>query len=358
MGKSTRPPLPDWNPAGPKGKIRPRTFDEKLDDRIREIDESKTKQKEWEAESERIRKAEEARQKAHETEWMQRRAKCAGSLEILSDEIKIRKNNWQNVAIDVSMAYAAAFESFSKSLSDESTHSQAAWSKAFTALSSCVGGGIAVLVKKQGEKWAKDEAQKLFVDTAKKAVEAGVNGLFSVTAPLLATKYEATSIPAPAKLQSELTKLLNNLETDMVEWCKAHKEEINNMGLWLFEDYEPRKLDEEIAKFLHDKDSQFNSQPFLLEIRKADLQTELEKMMVGPWAVAFCEREIGRRSWAPRKGLPRRVIDKLVEFDFVSDTGHYSDADVLRIAQWGPNTERTMRRTVEKIKSYRSKKFG
>ena len=212
-------PLPDWDPKGPRGKVHPATFEQKLAEDLREEEESKRKQKKWEAESARIEKAEQARQKAHETEWMERRTRCSGSLGILSNEITIRKNKWSNVVIDLSSAYESAFTSFSGLLSEETAQSQLYWNLAFIALSSVAVGGIAVLVTKQGEKWAKTEAQKLFVDAAEDAVQQGVSGLLSVTAPLLANKYEASSIPSPMTFRGELDKLLNDMESDMLEWC-------------------------------------------------------------------------------------------------------------------------------------------
>jgi len=345
-----RPQLPDWQPRRPP--LRPLTQKEK-------DAQKKQSDAEFVRENEREEKERERKRKENENpaELTDRRARCIAHLGYFKSEITIRKNKWENVATDVGLAYEKAFAAFSKLLKEESTHSQTFWNKAFEALSSVVGGGIAKLVKKQGEKWAKDEAQKLFIESAEKAVNAGVGKLFDAAAPLVAASYEA-EIPAPSTFQGELKKLLNDLESQMIGWVSRYETLMGNVHFSAFEYYDPQTLRDEIDQFLHDKDSTYNSQPFPFQGTKADLQIELEKMMLGPWTVAFCQREISRNRFAPRRRLPKAVIDKLVEFKFVSDSGHYSEADVLKIADWGPNTERTMRRTIEKIGAYRARKFG
>ena len=344
-----RTQLPDWQPRRPP--LRPLTQKEK-DAAKKKSDADFVRENERE-DQERDKRWKENQNPAELTD---RRTRCVAHLGYFKTEISKRKNNWENVATDVGLAYEKAFESFTKVLK-ESTHSQSHWNKAFEALSSLVGGGIAKLVKKHGDKWITEEAQKLFVESAENAMNAGVGKLFEAFVPLSVTG-SAAEIPAPSLFQAELKKLLNNLESEMLGWVGKYETIMANVHFSAFENYDPQTLRDEIDQFLNDKDSTYNSQPFPFQGTKADLQIELEKMMLGPWTVAFCQREISRNRLAPRRQLPKAVIDRLVDFKFVSDSGHYSDADVLKIADWGPNTERTMRRTIEKIGAYRAKRFG
>ena len=142
----------------------------------------------------------------------------------------------------------------------------------------------------------------------------------------------------------------------MLSWVGKYETAMGNVHFSAFEYFDPQTLRDEINQFLWDKDSTYNSQPFPFQGTKAELQIELEKMMLGTWTVPFCEKQINRSIGYRR--LPDSVVDRLVKFNFVSDSGHYSDADVLKIAKYGPNTEKTLRRTIEKIKTYRKKKFG
>lgn len=362
MGSPKTKSLPDWDPKGPPGKVKPRTFDQRVADDLKEMERSKQadeqKLKEWRAEAERNRKAKEAYEKAHETQWMDRRTRCVASLGILKSEITIRKNKWKNTAIDVANAYEAAFTSFGKLLEEETNQNQLFWNIAFTALSSVAAGGLVYLSKKVGDRWFRSEAQQLFVSAANDAVQTGVGGMLSIAAPMVAGKLEATTIPSPFVYRGELEKVLNNLENTMIEWCVNYQTIVKDMALSEFEHFSPERLDREIAKFLAEKDQQYNAEPFPLQGTVAELTAELEKIMLGQWTVAFCERELGRSRWAPRRKLPRKVINKLAAVGYLSTAGHYSDADVLQIADWGPNTARTMQRLVQSIKTYRPKKFG
>lgn len=362
MGNPKTKPLPDWDPKGPPGKVKPRTFDQKVADDLKELERAKKAEeqtlKEWRAEAERKRKARQEYEKAHETQWMDRRTKCVASLGMLSSEIQIRKNKWANTAIDLAKAYENAFTSFGKLLDEETNQNQLFWNIAFTALSSVAAGGLVYLSKKVGDKWARTEAQQLFVSAANDAVQTGVGGMLGIASPLVAGKLEATAIPSPLTFRGELEKVLNNLETIMLEWCLNYQQIVKDLDLAEFEDFTPERLDQAIKKFLAEKDRQYNAEPFPLQGTAAELTAELEKLMLGQWTITFCERELGRSSWAVRRRLPKNVIDKLVKVGYLSDSGHYSSADVLRLADWGPNTARTMRGLIQSIKTYQPKKFG
>jgi hypothetical protein len=365
MGNPTKKPaLPDWDPAGPKGKVRPRTFDQKVADDLRDIERAKQRDKEtlerWHKEAEQAAKEKKERERIHGAEWGDRRTRSAGKLGILSDQIKIRKNNWSNTVIDLTNAYESAFNSLTTILDRKNAQDQFLFNLAFTALGAVAVGGLAVIFTRSGDKWVKQGVSQLFVDAAEDAVQSGVGGLLTnVAAPLVAAagKYDAATIPSPFKLKGELDKLLNDMESEMLNWCIERQKEINNLPLSYFEDYDPQKLDAEIAKFLAEKDKQYNSKPFLLTGRsKADLTTELEKVMIGMWAASFCQNSLSAR--VIHRRLPEEIIDRLVEYGFVSDSGHYSDADVLKIADWGRNTERVYRLVVNNVKIYQGKKFG
>ena len=358
MGGPKTKPLPDWDPKGPPGKVKPRTFDQKVADDLKDIEAAKKKQREWEKESDRIRKQRADYEKANETAWMERRTKCVASLGILANEIKIRKNNWMNTAIDVSKTYEAAFKAFGDLLDEETNQNQLFWTMAFGALNAVAAGGIVYLSKKVGDKWFKTEAQQLFISAANDSVQNGVGALLSVATPIVAGKLEAAPIPSPFAFRGDLEKLLNDMESIMLQWCNEQQRQVRDMQLWRFEDFTPQTLDKEITDFLAEKDRLYNSQPFPLQGNLADLQAELEKLMLGQWTIAFCEREINRSSWAVRRRLPKNIIDKLVSVGYLSNSGHYSDADTLRIADWGRNTERVMRGLINSIKMYRPKTFG
>jgi hypothetical protein len=298
MSPPPKTPLPDWNPAGPRGKVRPRTFDEKVADDLRELGEAREREKatlkNWHEEADRKAKERQAYEQAHAGEWMERRSRCSNSLAILANQIKIRKNNWSNVAIDVSKAYETAYTSLTKMLDDENAHDQFLFNLAFAALAAVSAGGLAVIFTKAGEKWLRSGVTQLFVDAAEDAVQTGVGGvLTNVVPPLLAAeaKYEAIAIPSPFNFRGELDKLLNDMESAMLQWCIDRQNEIKELPLSDFEFYDPQKLDNEIARYLAEKDKKFNSQPFFDQKSKGELATELEKLMVGLWSASFCVGE-------------------------------------------------------------------
>src|SRR5438093_367658 len=103
-GPNNKPQLPDWDPAGPKVKLKPRTFDQKVADDLRDIEAAKKRDQEtlekWRKEAEQKVKEQQEREKKFGDQWRDRRTRCAGSLAILSNQVKIRKNNWWNVAVD------------------------------------------------------------------------------------------------------------------------------------------------------------------------------------------------------------------------------------------------------------------
>lgn len=359
-----KPQLPDWDPAGPKDKVKPRTFDQKVADDLRDIEAAKKRDQEtlerWRKEAEQKVKEQQEKEKQFGDQWRDRRTRCAGSLSTLSDQIHIRKNNWSNAVIDVCSAYESAYTSLTEILDRKNAQDQFLFNMAFNALGAVAVGGLVYFFAKAGDKWLKQGVSQLFIDAAEDAVQAGVGGILTNVVPPLAaaeTKYEAATIPSPFKLKGELDKLLNDMESDMLGWCIARKTEINNLPLSEFEDYDPQKLDSEITKFLTEKDRKFNSQPLLAPGRgKAELAAELEKLMIGMWSASFCESQVNAR--VIHKRLPSEIIDRLVEFGFVSDSGRYSDADVLRIAEWGRNTERVYRLVVTNVRTYQGKKFG
>jgi hypothetical protein len=366
MGGPTpkKPQLPDWDPAGPKDKVKPRTFDQKVADDLRDIEAAKKRDQEtlerWRKEAEQKVKEQQEKERIYGDQWRDRRTRCAGSLGILSNQVKIRKNNWWNVAIDVSFAYESAYTSLTGILDRKNAQDQFLFNLAFNALGAVCSGGLSVIFSKAGEKWLKQGASQLWIDAAEDAVQTGVEGILTNIVPPLASdasKYDAATIPSPFKLKGELEKLLNDMESDMLGWCIARQTEINNLPLSEFEDYDPAKLDNEIAKFLDEKDKQFNSQPLLAPGRsKTDLAAELEKLMIGMWSASFLETQLNNR--VIKRHLPDEIIDRLVDFGFVSDSGHFSDSDVLKVAHWGPNTERTYRRVVNTVRAYQGKKFG
>lgn len=374
MGKSKSPPLPDWQPRRPPPTPAERKVIEEAKkqnelDRIRAQErirqEEKDTLKRWHKEREEREKAEEAKLKLHGVEWADRRTRCVQSFLMLSGEITARKNDWENHVIDVSIEYENAYKAFGELLSEETNHNQLMWTLAFTALGSVASGGIVYLAAKAGDKWFKSESQKLFLSAANDTVQGGVSGLLGVAAPMLAEKYEVTDIPSPFKIQGEWKKLLNDMETEMVQWSNAYQKIIKDMPLKDFENFDPQKLDNQIARFLEEKDRQFKAQRIVLQGTKDELKKELEKMMVGLYAVAFLEKELTKDRkvlWGLAekavKRMPDKVIDRLADFEFVENSRYYSDVDVLKVAKFGPNTERAMKATVQRIKAYRPKKFG
>ena len=382
MSPPQKPPLPDWDPRGPKGPPPPkRTFDQKVADDLRDLERANQRDrdtlKQWDAQRVAREKAEEAQRKAqekaeeaklriHGVEWADRRTKCVASFGLLKSEITKRKNNWVNHAIAVSHQYEEAYRAFGSLLENESTHSQLMWTLAFTALGSVASGGIAVLSAKiSASQWNKSKARELFITAANDTVQGAVGGLLGMAVPVLADKFEVAEIPSPFKIQGEWTMLLNTLENEMLGWSNEYQERIKDMPLSGFEHFNPRKLDNEIRRFLAEKDEKFQAESFGFEQTKAELKNELEKMMVGLWTAAFLEKELARdrkvlfglAEKVPRR-LPDKLVDRLVHFGFVDDSRHFSEADVLKVARWGPNTERTMRTTIQKIKAYKPKKFG
>lgn len=328
---------------------------ERMDQEIRDsIKESEAR--------ERLRQAREAAEQdrinANAPAWEKKRQDGINALTILATQLRIRKNKWMNSAIDLSSAYESACTNFGKLIGEATATNQLFWGMAFTALASVGVGVINVLATKYAEKWARVDAQRLFVAAAEDAVQTGFSGTLSVMAPLIASKYDATEIPSPLAYRGELEKLLNDMETDVLQWIVDLQQILRKAELYQLEHVSVVDLDSSIEKYLSDQDSQLDKLPFRLAGTKAELSKELEKLILGAWTVSFMERELGRSSFAVRRRLPDKVIDALVAHGIVSDSGHYSDADVLRVADWGPNTSRLFRATIMKIKAYTPRKFG
>lgn len=361
-------PKEDWAPTRPKGPP-PRTFDQKVADDLREMEEAKKRDKEklaqWQKEADDREKARQAKLQIHGATWADRRTKCVASFGILSNAVAIRKNNWWNTAVDFADAYETAWKAFTDDLNTASAHSQMMWNLAFVALGACTMGGLNVLVAKGGgallRSWTVQESKDLFLSAATDFVQAGVGGLMQIAPGILATQYSPQDIPSPMKFKGELEKLLNNMESEMLTWCNEQQTLIKNLPLEEFETFDPDKLDSEIQKFLIEKDRKYNPQPFRLQTEKAELAKEIEKNMWAQWATKRLTDELAKDHGTvviSNFHIDDSIIDKLVSYGFVDDSAHFSDADVLKNGRWGPAPERVMRRVLGTIAGYKPKQFG
>ena len=89
-------------------------------------------------------------------------------------------------------------------------------------------------------------------------------------------------------------------------------------------------------------------------------------MMWVNWASKLAKEILDREGPDPghlsshkyNKKLPDVLVKKLVEYDIVDDSSGVSDADRLRVADWGPVTARIMKGLIGKLAAYRPRKFG
>lgn len=353
-------PKGDWSPAGPpqispaeRAHIKARQ-DKEYADWKKEQDKQDAIERRKNDETE---KATLAKYKAMEPTLLDRRQKCSASLGILSNEIHIRRNRWSNAAIEISTAYEGAWNSFANVLGTASANNSLSWNIAFAALGSVLAGEIGVLCVKVGDKWYKDEARELFIAGATEAVNAGLGAVMNILPGQLSENYGAAPIPSPLTYKGELEELINDMESEMLQWCVQQQTTVKELPLADFEFFDPPTLDAQIAKFLEEKDSRFNPQPFKYAVQKAQFQNEVQKLMWGRWAQNFAKTELARS--VIHHKIDSSIVDKLVEFGWVDDTGKYSDADTLKLAaDWGPNVARIMRQLSTAVDSYHPQKFG
>jgi hypothetical protein len=362
------PKQEDWAPTRPKGPP-PRSFDQKVADDLRDMDEADKREKaklaQWQKEADDKEKARQARIQQVGVTWTDRRTRCVASFGILSNAVKIRKNNWWNASIDMSDAYETAWNAFKDDLSAAAAHSQAMWNIAFIALGACTMGGLAVLVAKGGGHflghWAVDEGKELWISASTDTIQSAVGGLMNIAQGKLATEYSPRPIPSPMNAKGELEKLLNDMESDMLGWCNDQQATVRDMPLEDFETYDPEKLDKEITKFLEEKDRKYNSLPFRLQSDKMQMAKEIEKSMWAQWAKKRFTDELARDHGIildTRFSIANSIVDKLVSYGFVDDSTHFSDADVMKNGAWGKPAAAGMRRALAVIDAYQPKMFG
>jgi hypothetical protein len=318
MGKP--PHLPDWGP----------TRDPKRNAEIeREVNEELRKEEE-------ARKAHLAKLKAMEPTLLDRRQRCSGALGVLQTEVRMRKNNWWNVVVDLTEVYEAAWTNFTKAFTLADKQNEKMWIVAFVALSAISAGGIAVFVKWAGGKWIRNEAKELIISGLKDSIITGVAGLFTLAPEELAVDYGPEDIPSPQTYKGKLEKLLNNMENDLLDWIKKKQTLINNMPLAKFEFYEPSELERQIQEFMAGKEKKFNPQPFKDSSVKRVMQIELEKVMWVTWFARAINPQLGAAissHWYGSIGrLPDTFIDKLLELKLIDGGGRYGDDIVLKLA--------------------------